>query len=336
MPYQIGKSEVDALGNALAEYYEEAWQDGIKGLFNNMARSNMGLVTGYLDQAQDTYAALRKKSNDKFGVAFKPALKQLVGVYLANKNDVASALVSVAEMALKGLAKQIPVPHLGAVVAAGIGFVAGKGQEELHTRSVAEADSQLNAKTKAEVGQFFTSDAQAADFIQKSIDQYKLICKYIQTLPATPSSFDDAVAFPGAVFKVQAASSSLNVALVSVRQYLAGMQERLEKVQTVSRDYITTVRRDMPAAVGTVLQTAHTDAYRKGETDIAQKKYTAPRAPVFQKPAQPGGATQLAAYMANAVAQGYYDAGNRGPVALPRGAASPPPRPGFPPLPPRR
>lgn len=336
MPYQIAKSEVDALGKALAEYYEEAWQDGIKGLFNNMARSNMGLVTGYLDQAQDTYASLRKKSNDKFGVTFKPALKQLVGVYLANKNDVASALVSVAEMALKGLAKQIPVPHLGAVVAAGIGFVAGKGQEELHTRSVAEADAQLNAKTKAEVGNFFTSDAAASDFVQKSIDQYKLICKYIQTLPATPSSFDDTVAFPGAVFKVQAASSSLNVALVSIRQYLAGMQERLEKIQTVSRDYILTVRKDMPAAVGTVLQTAYTDAYRKGETDIAQKKYTAPRAPAFQKPAQPGGATQLAAYLANAVAQGYYDAGNRGPMGLPGGAASSLPRPGFPPIPPRR
>ncbi|MGH9586735.1 MAG: hypothetical protein ACRD3F_07255, partial [Acidobacteriaceae bacterium] len=95
MPYQISKPEVDALGKALAEYYEEAWQDGIKGLFNNMARSNMGLVTGYLDQAQDTYASLRKKSNDKFGITFKPALKQFVGVYLANKNDVASALVSV-------------------------------------------------------------------------------------------------------------------------------------------------------------------------------------------------------------------------------------------------
>ncbi|MGH9587379.1 MAG: hypothetical protein ACRD3F_10535 [Acidobacteriaceae bacterium] len=338
MPYQITKPEVDALGKALDEYYEEAWQEGIKGLFNNMARSNMGLVTGYLDQAQDTYASLRKKSNDKFGITFRPALKQFVSVYLANKNDVASALVSVAESALKQLAKQIPVPHLGSLVAQGISFAAAKGQEELHKRSVAEADSQLNAKTNAEVGKFFTSDAAAADFIQKSIDQYKLICKYIQTLPATPSSFDDTVAFPGAVFKVQAASSSLNVALVSVRQYLAGMQERLEKIQTVSKDYIVTVRKDMPAAVGAVLQSAYTDAYRKGEGDIAQKKYSAPRQPVFLKPTQPGGATQLAAYMANAVAQGYYDAGNRGPqIGLPRASSgAPPPRPGFPPMPPVR
>jgi len=339
MPYQITKPEVDALGKALAEYYEEAWQEGVKGLFDKMARSNMGLVTGYLDQAQDTYASLKKKSNDKFGITFKPALKQLVGVYLANKNDVASVLVTVAETALSALSSKIPVPVLGTVVAQGISFAAGKGQEELHKRSVAEADSQLNAKTKAEVGKFFTSDAAATDFIQKSIDQYKLICKYIQTLPATASTFDDIVAFPGAVFKVQAAASSLNVALVSVREYLAGMQERLEKIQVISRDYIATVRRDMPAAVDNVLQTAYTNAYRKGESDIAQKKYAAPRPPVFQKPAQTGGATQLAAYLANAVAQGYYDAGNRGPqVGLPRGAAmaaaSQPLRPGTMPIPP--
>ena len=32
------------------------------------------------------------------------------------------------------------------------------------------------------------------------------------------------------------------------------------------------------------------------------------------KPDKPGGATQLAAYLANAVAQGYYDSGNKGPV----------------------
>ena len=338
MPYQIAKPEVDALGKALAAYYEEAWQEGVKGLFDQMARSNMGVVTGYLDQAKDTYASLRKKSNDKFGATFKPALKQLVSVYLANKNDVASALVSVAETALVQLAKQIPVPHLGTIVAQGISFAAGKGQQELHTRSVAEADSQLNAKTNAEVGKFFTSDTAAADFIQKSMDQYKLICKYIQTLPATASTFDDIVAFPGAAFKVQAAASSLSVALVSVRQYLAGMQERLEKIQGVSKDYILTVRRDMPTAVEAVLQNAYSQAYRKGETDIAQKKYTAPRQPVFQKPTQPGGATQLAAYMANAVAQGYYDAGNRGPqIGLPRASSAvSSPRPGFPPIPPIR
>lgn len=343
MPYTIAKSDLDALGAALAEYYEEAWQEGVKGLFDNMARSNMGIVTGYLDQAKDTYTNLRKTSNDKFGITFKPALKQYVGVFLANKNDVASILVTVAEKALTQLANKIPIPHLGSVVSGVISFAADKGRAELHTRSVAEADGQLATKTGAAAGKLFTSDVEAADFISKSIDQYKLICKYIQTLPGTISSFDDAVAFPGAVFKVQAAASSLNVALVQVRSYLAGMQERLEKVQDVSKGYIASVRRDMPSAVDAVLQSAYSAAYQKGDTDVKQNKYSSPGSPTFQKPAKTGGATQLAAYLAHAVAQGYYDSGNRGPMAMgrPRAGAmaspAPPPRPGMtpPPLPPK-
>jgi len=340
MPYPIAKPDLDALGAALAEYYEEAWQEGVKGLFDNMARSQMGIVTGYLDQAKDTYTNLRKTSNDKFGIMFKPALKQYVGVFFANKNDVASMLVTVAETALNQLANKIPVPHLGAVVSKAISFAADKGRAELHTRSIAEADTQLAAKTGSAVGKFFTNDVEAQEFITKSIDQYKLICKYVQTLPGNVSSFDDAVAFPGAVFKVQAAASSLNVALASVRQYLAGMQERLEEIQGVSKNYIASVRRDMPSAVDTVLQGAYSGAYRKGEGDIAQRKYSAPASPVFQKPGKTGGATQLAAYLAHAVAQGYYDAGNRGPqIARPRaGAMAAPPVPNkpLPPLPPKR
>lgn len=340
MPYPIAKPDLDALGAALAEYYEEAWQEGVKGLFDNMARSNMGIVTGYLDQAKDTYANLRKSSNDKFGITFKPALKQYVGVFFANKNDVASLMVTVAEKALTQLASKIPVPHLGSVVSAAITFAADKGRAELHTRSVAEADGQLAAKTGGPTQKLFTNDVEAGEFISKSIDQYKLICKYIQTLPANITSFDDAVAFPGAVFRVQAAASSLNVALVQVRQYLAGMQERLEKIQGVSKDYIVSVRRDMPGAVDSILQSAYSGAYQSGEGDIAKNKYSAPQTPIFQKPAKTGGATMLAAYLAHAVAQGYYDAGNRGPqIGRARaGAVTMPPAPNkpLPPLPPRR
>ncbi len=352
MPYQIGNSELTALGGALAEYYEEAWSAGVRGLFDKMARGNMGTVTAYLDQGKDTFANLRKTSSDNFGITFKPALKQFIGVQLANKMDVASALVTVAELALSKLASAIPIPHLGTVVSAAISFAATKGREELHTRSVTEADGQLGTKTGGAPLKLFTSDVEAAAYIQASIDQYKLICKFIQTLPASVSNYDDAVTFPGAVFKVQAAASSLNVALVSVRQYLAGMQERLEKIQGVSKDYITSVRRDMPAAVGAVLQAAYQEAYKKGEGDITKGKYSAPPNPgSVQKPAKPGGATQLAAYLAHAVLQGYYDSGNRGPMRMqppqPLGRHTPPGHPpppipgkhtppGFPPPPPPR
>lgn len=348
MPYQIAQNDLAAVGKALAEYYEDAWQEGIKGLFDKMAHDNWarqsvipgaGKLAGYLDTAKDTFANLRKTSNDKFGITFKPALKQYVGVYLANKNDVASVLVTVAESALTTLAGHIPLPYLGTVVSKAISFAAEKGRAELHTRSVGEADGQLAAKTGAPAGKLFTTDDEAEKFIQNSIEQYKLICKYIQTLPGSISTFDDAVAFPGAVFKVQAAASSLNVALVSVRQYLAGMQERLEQIQSVSKEYILTVRRDMPKAVNAVLQASYSGAYQKGEADIGKGKYAAPPAPTFQKPSMSGGATQLAAYMAHAVAQGYYDSGNRGPqIGRPRAGAisGPPPLPPKPPFPPRR
>jgi hypothetical protein len=332
MPYEISQTDLNALGAALSEYYESAWQEGVKGLFDNMARANMGIVTGYLDQAKDTYASLKKTSVDKFGVTFKATLKQYVSVYLANKNDVATVLVTIAEKALTQLANKIPIPHLGSVVSAAISFGADKARAELHTRSIAEADGQLAAKVGGEKPtKFFTNDVEAQAFITKSIDQYKLICKYIQSLPSSISTFDDAITFPGATFRVQAAASSLNVAIVSVQEYLNGMQERLEKVQTVSKDYIATVRKDMPAAVNTVLQEAYKGAYTSGETDVAKGKYSAPPSPTFKKADKPGGATQLAAYLANAVAQGYYDAGKRGPVTTrPRaGAVVGPPPPIF-------
>lgn len=328
MSYQIAPTDLNALGASLAEYYETAWQEGVKGLFDNIARSNAGIVTGYLDQAQDTFANLKKKSNDKFGITFKATLKQYVGVYLANKNDVATVLVTIAEKALNQLCNKIPIPHLGSVLSTAISFAADKGRAELHTRSIAEADGQLASKTGAGPGKFFTTDTEAAAFVQKSIDQYKLICKYIQTLPASITTYEDAITFPGATFRVQAAASSLNVSIVSVQQYLAGMQERLEKVQSVSKEYISTVRTKMPDAVNEVLQTAYQGAYKNGEADIAKNKYSAPAMPTFRKADKPGGATQLAAYLANAVAQGYFDAGNRGPqITRPRAGAvtGPPP-----------
>ena len=126
-------------------------------------------------------------------------------------------------------------------------------------------------------------------------------------------SVKDAVTFPGSVFKVQAAASSLNVAIVSIEEYLAGMRERLGQIQKVSADYIATVRKDMPAGANSVLQAGYQGGYGKGEGDLAKNKYTAPPMPQFKRPDKPGAATQLAAYLAHAVAQGYYDSGNRGP-----------------------
>jgi hypothetical protein len=343
MPYPIAQTELDALGASLAQYYETAWEEGVKGLLADMGRAKMGIATGYLDQAKDTYVNLKKKSNDKFGVTFKGKLKLYMGVYLANKSDVASVLVTVAEKALNKLGSAIPIPGLATVVSGAVSLAADKGREELHTRSISEADQTLAQKTGPAPTKLFTTDTEAAAFIPKSIDQYKLICKYIQTLPASITTFEDAVTFPAAVFQVQAAASHLNVALVSVQQYLAGMQERLEKVQGVAKEYKDDVRHKMPEAVNSVLQTAYQDAYNRGKQDYLGKKYQQVSRPVLQKPSETGGATQLAAYVAHATALGYYEGGPEVELtSFPGTRVSPPPirpRPGSvtppAPIPPR-
>ncbi|MDE3181546.1 MAG: hypothetical protein KGM47_18025 [Acidobacteriota bacterium] len=313
MPYQISQETVDKLGQLLASYYEEAWQAGVKGLFDNMARANMGVVTGYLDVASDTFANLRKKSADSFFTTFKPTLKQQVALYFANRSDVATDLVNIGEKAIAVLASKIPVPYLGKVVTALVGLGANEAREELHQRSIQEADKQLAAKTGAAPQKFFTTDTEAAEFVKKSIDQYKTIAKYIETLPKASGSFDDAITFPASVFKVQQAASSLNVALVSIHEYLESMAGRLSDVQNVSKQYIQTVRTTMPAAVRAVLDRSYADGYGKGKQDIDRKKYSKPGIPKLQAASKPGGASQLAVYVAHALAQGYYDSGNTGP-----------------------
>src|SRR5262245_47371082 len=112
MPYQINAAEVDRIAAGLAEYYDDARNAGLKDRVGDRARSRMGLVTGYLDTAQDTWANFRKKSNDSFRVTFKSSLKQAVAEYFANKYDVASDFVTLGEKLLDKLVSMIPFPKL--------------------------------------------------------------------------------------------------------------------------------------------------------------------------------------------------------------------------------
>ena len=330
MPYQISQPDLTKVSDALYAYYEDAWADGIKGLFNRLAQSQMGVVTGYIDQASDAYSKLTQKSKDKFGMTLKADLKKMISVYTANKNDVASVLVTVAEAALKQLASHIPVPHLGSILSAAITFGAGKAQDELHKRSIDEADKQVLSQRGGEIEKLFKNDKDAAAAVVEAMNQYKMIGKLVQTMPGSITTFDDAVTMPGAVFKLQQAASTLNVVLYSAAQYLAGMQERLAEAQRHLKEYLVALRRDLTPAVNSMLQAAYQEAYRKGEAAVAQNKYSAPPAPTFRQPDKTGGATMLAAYLAHATAQGYYDAGNRGPIVnRPRGVpvGGPPPLP---------
>jgi hypothetical protein len=308
MMYSVPKSEVQTIADALEEYYQEAWSAGIKSLADRLARSQMGIVTGYVDVTKDTYAALKKKSADSFRVTFTSQLKLQVGLYLSNKADVVSALVTIGEKALEKLGDRIPVPGLASV----LNFAAGKAKEKLHERSITEADKLLEAKSGAELQKIFTSDKDALEFIQNATKQYKTIGNYINMLPKNITSFDDAITFPKSAFKVMQAASSLNVSLYSIRNYLDSMSERLVECQKVSADYIETVRTRMPDAVESVLQHAYAEGVLKGKADVNAKKYTPSKSPQVPEK-KGGGATQLANRVAHATAQGYYDAGNTGP-----------------------
>lgn len=322
MPYPLSEADKTAIGKALALYYEEALEAGYRGLFDRMARANMGIVTGYLDQASDTYAGLRKKSRDAFTVTFKSQLKLQLGVMFANKNDVASVLVGLAEKALTELASKIPIPVLSTIVTKTIAVAATEAKAELHTRSIREADGALNKQAGGEVSMLYTSDTEAALLATKAMEQYKQVCNYITALPPTIATFDDAVTFPTATFKVQAAASSLNIALTQIQQYLSAMQERVQSISTVVTGYKTTLREKMPAAVDAVLQKGYADAYLAGKTDVGRNKYNAVPLPVLSKPNESaGGATWLASYLSHAVAQGYYDAGNEMSITRPRSNA---------------
>lgn len=323
MAYPVNPSEVDRIAKGLEEYYSDAWHAGIKNVVGNMGRSQMGLASGYLDAAKDTWANFRKKSSDSFRVTFKSDLKQQMGLYFANKFDVAKDLVAVGEKVIDKLASMLPVPALGPVVTAVGGYAVGKLKDsakgkitdELHERSITEADRMLAARSDAELQKMFANDKDAIEFIENSMKQYKTLTNYIGTIPGNITSFDDAITFPKSTFKVQQAASSLNVALWSIRQYVEAMQQRLVECQNVSTQYIATVRTKMPEVVTAVLRDAYQEGMNKGKMDVSGKKYTAPATP-SAPPAKPGagGATLLAAATAHALAQGYYDAGNTGPI----------------------
>jgi hypothetical protein len=330
MLYSITRAEVQEIADALAEYYDEAWGAGVKSLVDRMAQSQMGIVTKYLDQAKDTYNSLKKKSADSFRITFKAQLKMQVGLYFSNKSDVATALVTIGEKAIELLADKIPVPHLGSVVTAVSGFAADKAKKKLHERSITEADKQLEAKSGAELQKFFTSDLEASEFIANATKQYKTIGNYINMLPNTITTFDDAITYPKSTFKLQQAASSLNVSLWRIIDYLEAMSERLVTCQEVSKSYIETVRTKMPEAVENVLQRSYADGVVKGKADITANKYSAPGLPTLP-PKQGGGATLLAHRVAHAVSQGYYNAGNTGPKFVTPGPKPPlPPKPLFP------
>jgi hypothetical protein len=318
MPYvanHVSKAEVDRIAKGLEQYYAEAWEAGVKGLFDKMAQSQMGIATKYLDSAKDSWVSLTKKSSDSFRVTFKADLESRLRTYLANKSDVMIALVGIGEKLIDQVASKLPVPGLKSAIGTVSSFAAGKLKDELHKRSITEADKKLAEQSQAELQKMFSNDKDALACIDNSMKQYKTLTNFIGTIPPTATNFNDAITFPKSAFKVQQAASSLNVSLVGIRQYLEAMSERLVACQDMSTRYIADVRTKMPGVVESLLENSYNDGKAKGSGDLAGRKYAAPGIPrVAQASPSAGGATLLANAMAHALAQGYYDAGNTGPM----------------------
>lgn len=318
MPYPLTDTQKNDVADRLKEYYDTAWADGIRSRMDIIAQKNMGVVTAYLDRAKDTYANLKRDSVDSFQTTFKADLKANVKFYLGNKNDVATVLVTIGEKVINKIADSFSVPLLSSVISYG----AEQARAELHERATKEADTTLEAKTGIELDKLFTNDVQAKEYVEKSISQYKDIVKYIQLMPVTIANFEDAITFPRSVFKVQAAVSALNISLHAIEQYNRGMMSRLDATNQKTKEYIVKVGRDMPAAVDDVIQSAYAQGLARGTTDVGVNRYKAPAhnppettwPPLFKTPTKPGGASYLAAYIAHAMALGYHDAGNTGPI----------------------
>jgi hypothetical protein len=296
----------------------------MRALADRMARANMGTVTAYLDVGRDTWAGLTAASRDKFTVKFEATVRSQAALLAAGAPDLAAEAVTAAANALKSLASKIPVPLVGTAVTKLLELGSGAAVEELRLRAMNDADARVTSSSGGEVRTLFTSDVEAQEATKAAIEQYKLVGRYITAMPRSLASFQDVITFPASVFKVRKAASALNVNLVRIRDYVESMQSRLAEVQKVYADYEAQLRTAMPEAVDTVLDSAYKSGYGKGEAKYLSNSYRPIAAPEYRRPAEPGGATHLAAYVSYALAQGYYDFGMFEMVnAAPRGRSAP-------------
>ena len=309
MPYPIQDDQIKKVADLMEEYYNDAWQVGVKNLFSNMARSNMSGLGSFLDQAADSYTNLRKKSSDAFTTTFKADIKLSISVYCANKSNLKTDFVNIGEKVLLKAAEAIPVPYLGTIFSKAIQIGAENTRNRLHDEGIVETDKQFSSKSGAELEKLFVNDAAAMEFIKKSMTQYQTIGKLISAIPITATSFEEAITLPKSVFKIQSAVSSLNIAMWNIQQYLSAMQERLIQADGVCQEYIQNIRNgNMKTAVAKIIQEAYSKGYEKGVTDLKMRKHTNIDRPKFENPKKPGGATHLANYVAHATATGYFDA----------------------------
>src|SRR5579884_674614 len=321
MVYEISQSEAERLGALLVGYYDEAFEKGIRNLMDRMVSNSARPDWLVIYSLEDAYTSLKQKSKDSFFTTFRADVKRELNVYFANKFDVVSDLLGIAEQALdaavKKLTDMISLPILPTVVEKGYNFLKsktlGKAQDEAYKASIATAGQQVAAASGGkDPSTLFNNDKDVADAAKEAVTHFKQIGKFVSTLPTKVMSFDDAITFPRAVFKLRAEASNLTVSLQTVRTYLAWMDERFVEVNVATERYKKQVKNNMAEAVKEVLNAAYEKGNSKGADHVQAGKYkggSEPKRPALDQ--TKGGATQLAVYVAHATAFGYYQAGNK-------------------------
>ena len=331
MPYPIAPTEVNRLAKLLTDYYERELEGGIRATFDRMAQANMGLITAKIDLAKDTVASIRKAGTDKFTTTFTARLRTEFRIQTGNHSELMSYGVQMGTAVLKMAFKHIPLPHVGTALTAVLDLASKGAQSELHKRSVLEADKDLAERAgTAQATALSTHDTDVAAAAASSIELYKEIAKLVVAMPTSISSFDDAITYPGVVWRTQKAASALKVALWGILDYLRQMEERTAMVEKLAADGVQRVRTEMGSVVSSVLDKSYDDGWRKGNGDVQTQKYQPLAMPVLGTAGMEGAASQLAVYVAHAFSMGYYNAGNSGPFRLRSNAVTAPPPPAAP------
>lgn len=329
--YILSESVRTELADKLFAYYTDAVDEGVRNLMDGLARSRMGAVTAYLDVARDGWASLSAESRDKFTVKFEAEIRHQAALAYAGWPDLVADAIPQAMNAVKSLCDKIPIPLVGSAVAGLMELAAGVAIDELREKAMADADARVASMSGGSVDNLPRKPEDIQQSVAAAVEQYKTIGQLITTMPGALTTFQDVVTFPRSVFKVRKAASALNRELYAIRVYVDAMSTRLAAVEEVYTVYRTQLKTKLPEAVDTVLESAYQAGYQKGTLTYRTGGYKPIGVPSLKAPSQPGGATHLAAHVAYANAQGYFDVGQYEQVNMRRGRASavstPPPPP---------
>lgn len=318
----------DNLAKGLVEFYQEAWDTGVRGLFDTVARSGMGTGTAAWDRFYSWASAPRSKSAELFLKYYMETCK----AYVSRQWKTAGVYVpiwDIAKSALAALTSKIPIPLVGTVVSqimnkAVLDDKAIESQLKALDEGKALLDKRRGVQARPGRSNFQSAD-DAKQAAATAFDTYIGLIGYIKTLSRPLQQWGDAITYPEQVFEMQAMTSQLAIALHALGQYMGAMEEQLEHLRVETDAYLKQLPQTMVKCVESVLATAYAQGRAAGT-----KQFVAARAESQRKnirdnimesaipmsrpedtwqapPSGCGAARALAIYVTDAIAQGYWD-----------------------------